>query len=99
VPAQSEWTDYGTIFESGNLGEWDYQLFGGFTTAAIKKAGIYHLYFQGASGYRIVDDSVTWRSIGVAISPDGINFTKHSDNPVITWFPNGNGEEGAVSGG
>jgi hypothetical protein len=99
VPAQSDWTDYGTIFESGALGEWDYQLFGGFTGTAVKKDGTYYLYYQGASGYRIVDDTVTWRAIGVATSPDGINFTKHDGNPVITWFPSNNGEEGAVSGG
>ncbi len=40
---------------------------------------------------------MTWRSIGVATSPDGINFTKHGGNPIVTWFPNDSGEEGAVS--
>ncbi len=99
IPAQSEWTDYGPIIEAGALGEWDYQLFGGFTATAVKKNGTYYLYYQGASGYRIADDTVTWRAIGVATSPDGINFTKYSGNPIITWFPNDNGEEGAVSGG
>ena len=33
----------------------------------------------------------------MAISLDGINFVKHAGNPVVTWQPNGNGEEGAVS--
>jgi hypothetical protein len=99
IPSLNEWTDYGTIFEAGNLGDWDYQLFGGFTITALKKEGIYYLYYQGASGYRIEDDTVTWRAIGVATSPDGINFTKYGNNPVITWFPNKNGEEGAVSAG
>lgn len=99
IPSINEWTDYGTIFEAGNLGEWDYQLFGGFATTALKKDGNFYLYYQGASGYRIADDTVTWRAIGVATSPDGINFTKHSGNPAITWFPNDNGEEGAVSAG
>jgi hypothetical protein len=40
-----------------------------------------------------------WRSIGVAVSSDGINFKKYSGNPVLTWFPNKYGEEGAVSSG
>lgn len=99
IPPQTGWTDYGIILEAGALGEWDYQLFGGFTNTALKKDGLYYLYYQGASGYRIVDDTVTWRAIGVATSPDGINFTKHNGNPVVTWFPNDNGEEGAVSAG
>ncbi len=33
----------------------------------------------------------------MATSPDGINFTKHGGNPIVTWFPNDSGEEGAVS--
>jgi chitodextrinase len=98
VPSQGDWTDYGTILTNGALGEWDYQLFGGFTGTAVKKDGTYLLFYQGARGYRIVDDTVTWRAIGVATSPDGINFTKYGNNPVITWFPSNNGEEGAVSG-
>jgi hypothetical protein len=42
---------------------------------------------------------VLWRSIGVATSKDGITFTKFEGNPILTWFPNENGEEGAVSSG
>jgi hypothetical protein len=100
IPSQSDWVDYGPIFSAGELGEWDYQLFGGFTASAIKKEGVFYLYYQGASGYRTApDETVTWRAIGVATSPDGINFTKADNNPVITWFPNENGEEGAVSAG
>jgi hypothetical protein len=100
VPVQSDWTDYGTILESGALGEWDYQLWGGFAGTAVKKEKTYYLYYQGAGGYRTTgDETVTWRAIGVATSPDGINFTKYTSNPVITWFPSNEGEEGAVSGG
>jgi hypothetical protein len=99
IPAQSDWTDYGPIFKSGALGEWDYFLWGAFTGTAVKKDEIYYLYYQGARGYRTsFDETVTWRAIGVAASPDGINFTKSGANPVITWFPNSEGEEGAVSG-
>jgi hypothetical protein len=31
IPDQSDWIDYGRIFENGAFGEWDYQLWGGFT--------------------------------------------------------------------
>jgi predicted GH43/DUF377 family glycosyl hydrolase len=100
IPSQTDWMDYGTIFEAGDLGEWDYQLYGCFANSVIKKDGIFYLYYQGASGYRSEpDDTVTWRAIGVATSQDGINFTKATSNPVLTWFPNENGEEGAVSAG
>lgn len=97
IPSASDWVDYGTILEAGALGDWDFQLFGGFAASAVKKEGTYYLYYQGASGYRIVDDTVTFRAIGVATSPDGINFSKHVGNPVIVWLPNNNGEEGAAS--
>lgn len=100
IPAQSDWTDYGTIFYQGEPGEWDHYLYGGFTNTIVKKDDVFYLYYQGASDYRTTfDEGVMWRAIGVAISSDGINFTKHNGNPVITWLPNDEGEEGAVSAG
>lgn len=100
IPAQSDWTDYGVILESGALGEWDFQLWGGFTGTAIKKAGTYYLYYQGASGYQSTpSEVVTGRAIGVATSPDGVNFTKFGGNPVVTWSPTDErGDEGPASG-
>lgn len=100
IPAQSEWVDHGMIFEAGAEGEWDYYLWGGFAFSVIKKDETYYLYYQGASDYRTeFDETVMWRAIGVATSSDGIHFTKHGDNPILTWFPNQNGEEGVVSSG
>jgi hypothetical protein len=97
VPLPEDWTDYGRILQNGKLGQWDYQLWGGFASTAVKKEGTYYLYYQGARGYRIEDDTVTFRAIGVATSTDGINFRKHDRNPVVTWFPTGGPEEGAAS--
>ena len=104
IPEQSEWVDYGTIFEAGDEGEWDNLLWGGFTGTAVKRDGTYYLYYQGASDYLGAPyDTVVWRAIGVATSQDGVNFMKYAGNPVATWFPSGypegNGEEGAASGG
>lgn len=103
IPEQSDWVDYGTIFEAGDEGDWDHILWGGFTVSAVKRDGTYYLYYQGASNYRVEpDETVEWRAIGVATSEDGLNFTKYDYNPVVTWFPSGypdgNGEEGAASG-
>jgi hypothetical protein len=99
IPAQSGWLDCGPILAAGEEGDWDHLLWGGFAASVVKKDGTYYLYYQGASGYDEGEGTVTWRSIGVATSPDGINFTKYAANPVLTWFPNSNLEEGAVSAG
>jgi hypothetical protein len=100
IPEQTDWVDYGTIFKAGSEGQWDYYLWGGFAFSAIKKDGVYYLYYQGASDYRTeFDETVLWRAIGVATSDDGIHFSKYEGNPILTWFPNQYGEEGAVSSG
>jgi hypothetical protein len=100
IPAQSDWVDYGTIFEAGSPGEWDLFLRGGFAFSVLKKDGVYYLYYQGSSDYQTeIDETVLWRAIGVATSLDGIHFSKYEGNPILTWFPNQFGEEGAVSSG
>lgn len=100
IPAQEDWVDQGIILEAGAQGEWDLYLWGGFAFSVIKKDGTYYLYYQGSSDYRTeYDETVLWRAIGVATSTDGIHFTKYEGNPILTWFPNQYGEEGAVSSG
>lgn len=100
IPAQEDWVDHGMILQAGAPGEWDLYLWGGFAFSVIKKNGTYFLYYQGSSDYRTeYDETVLWRAIGVATSDDGIHFLKSESNPVLTWFPNQQGEEGAVSSG
>lgn len=99
IPKQGEWVDRGLILEKGKKGDWDYYMYGGFTGTAIKRDGVYFLYYQGARDYSEKYGTVTYRSIGVATSNDGLNFTKYAHNPVIKWFPNNGIEEGAASGG
>jgi hypothetical protein len=97
IPRQEDWVDHGTIFEAGEPGEWDHILWGGFAFSVIKIDGTYFLYYQGSSEYSNEEETVMWRSIGVATSSDGIHFTKYANNPILTWFPNNSLEEGAVS--
>ena len=97
VPAQEDWTDFGWILDAGVEGDWDHHLEGMLTASAAKKETSYFLYYGGACCYNEALDSVTFRAIGLATSPDGIRFTKHPQNPVISWLPNNGREEGATS--
>jgi hypothetical protein len=99
VPLETEWTDHGEIFADGEPGDWDFYFWGGFVGSAVKRDGVYYIYYQGSNGYDDVESTVTYRAIGVATSTDGINFTKYSGNPVLTWYPTDGLEEGAVSAG
>ncbi|MBW2524169.1 MAG: hypothetical protein JRI23_08335 [Deltaproteobacteria bacterium] len=99
IPTVAEWTDQGTIFQAGTAGQWDLYLWGGFGGSAVLLAGEILLYYQGSDGYDVTEDTVTHRAIGVATSSDGLTFTKHGQNPVLTWLPNAHIEEGAASFG
>ena len=97
IPAQTDWTDHGWILNAGSNGSWDKYLNGMLTASVVKKNGIYYLYYGGACCYSTSLASVTDRAIGVATSTDGINFTKYSGNPIITYQPKNGDEEGAAS--
>jgi hypothetical protein len=103
VPATADWVDGGVIFSAGDPGAWDLYLWGGFAMSAVKTRGVYYLYYQGASWYDEVEDTVVGRSIGVATSTTGYDgFVKAPTNPVLTWHPTCPGndcEEGAASAG
>jgi hypothetical protein len=99
VPHADEWIDCGRIFDAGAEGDWDHLLYGGFAGSAVTRDGRTLLYYQGASGHRPDgDQTVVHRSIGLAISDDGIHFEKYAGNPVLTWLPNNGPEEGASAG-
>jgi hypothetical protein len=97
IPDVGDWRDCGVILESGGAGAWDRYLWGGFAASVVKRDGRYLLYYQGSDGYHEEEATVTNRAIGVATSSDGVRFDKHADNPVLTFSPRGNHEEGAVS--
>jgi hypothetical protein len=97
IPEQHEWLDCGRAFAAGGSGEWDDILWGGFALSVVKIDGVYHLYYQGSRAYDVERGTVAWRAVGVATSHDGIRFEKSAANPVLSWFPTHNLEEGATS--
>jgi hypothetical protein len=68
-------------------------------STVVKKNGTFFLYYIGADGIRSSDSGPRHRALGVATSRDGIRFAKYSGNPVLTFLPNNNEEEGIFSAG
>jgi predicted GH43/DUF377 family glycosyl hydrolase len=66
--------------------------------SVVKIGDTYFLYYIGADGNRSTDGGPRNRKLGVATSNDGINFTKYSGNPILTYQPHNNQEEGIFSG-
>jgi len=101
IPIQSDWEDLGVVLQAGPPGSWDVRLEGAISPCAVvKKDGTYFLYYIGADGNRVLSDfGPRHRALGVATSADGINFTKYPGNPIITFLPHNNEEEGVFSCG
>lgn len=98
IPAQADWIEEGVVINAtGVIGTWDAGLAGFSPCAVIKKSGTYFLYYIGADGYRSTDNGPRHRALGVATSPNGRTFTKYGGNPVITYLPHNNQEEGIFS--
>lgn len=101
LPGNTQWIDAGVAVDSGSFGSWD-ALFEGHTPCGVvRHGGRFLLYYVGADDYIADPDNIgpAHRSIGVAVSEDGIHWTKPAVNPVITFSASGNPEEGAVSAG
>ena len=97
VPRDGDWTDRGAVITRGGNGEWDRVLAAISPCAIVKRNGTYFLYYIGGDGYRSTDGEARFRSLGVATSPDGVNFTKYAGNPIVEHLPHGNQEEGVFS--
>ena len=103
IPRESEWKDQGIILKAGESGSWDVRLNGMISPCSIiKKDGTYFLYYVGSDGDRGPphnDNGPRHRKLGVATSTDGIEFSRYSGNPILTFSPNSNEEEGIFSAG
>ena len=100
IPEADDWTERGIALVAGPEGSWDARLYGQISPCTvIRKGDTYFLYYVGADGDRTTDGGPAHRALGVATSPDGIHYTKFAGNPILTYLPHINQEEGIFSAG
>lgn len=90
-PYDSKWGPmYWGHSKSKNLIDWEelpvalapdqeYDKDGCFSGSAIEKDGLLYLFYTG----HVIKDGKTYQTQCVAVSEDGVNFEKHSKNPII----------------
>ena len=88
LSAQDVWHKYAgnPVMEVGAAGSWDYDVLE--TPSVINNGSTYEMWYAGYG-------SVGWQ-IGHATSPDGIAWTKHAGNPVLTQGATGEWDQKAV---
>lgn len=101
LPQTDEWIDVGLVIDAGEAGAWDFIMEGYTPSSIVRRDGRYYLYYVGADDYiaDLRNLGPAHRSLGVAVSDDGIEWQKPVNRPVITFTASGNPEEGAVSAG
>ena len=103
IPTQNDWKNEPSVIYPGSKGSWDCRLYGMISPCTvIKKNNTFFLYYIGSDGdrtYPHTDKGPRHRKLGVATSTDGINFSKYSGNPILSYSPNDNDEEGVFSAG
>lgn len=92
-PSYASYGPINTILEAGGVGAWDRYLDNVEDVIAFN--GMYFLYYRGYSTVRS-DDGPGYRALGVATSPDGLVWTKHPGNPIVTFTPASTEEEEGV---
>lgn len=94
IPSYADWSSATEIVSAGTAPDWDAHLGGAYTPCCcIKFNGIYFLYYIGS----LNDVGPDERSLGVATSSDGTNWSKYGSNPLFTFAPNTEDEEGIFS--
>jgi predicted GH43/DUF377 family glycosyl hydrolase len=78
------WNKEGVVLDTGLPGQWDCGWMD--TPEIIKDNNGYKMYYYGDSAWQF---SAISSAMGVATSPDGINWTRFAGNPVLTKGTNG----------
>ena len=75
-PDGINWTKYADnpVFDKGSPGAWDGHSV--FEPCVLRTDTLYHMWYIGEAGNDI------WQT-GYATSPDGVNWTRYPDNPVL----------------
>jgi hypothetical protein len=97
IPERSDWSPPKEIvgLGLGPQGSWDDSLPGAITpSTVVELSGTYYLYYIGSDGKRVHDNGPAHRKLGLATSSNGIDFTKYDGNPLLSWSPGNNDEEG-----
>ena len=97
IPSRGDWSASEEVIglQLGPPGSWDDFNPGAITPCTIVKlSGTYYLYYIGSDGKRDHDDGPAHRKLGLATSSNGIDFTKYEGNPILSWSPMNNDEEG-----
>jgi hypothetical protein len=92
VPNKGDWSPEVTaLTPNSNSNAWDHILWGAASPSTmVKFNGTYFLYYIGAAGDTGDPEyNPVRRSLGVATSSNGINFTKYGSNPIITYTTTG----------
>ena len=90
--AQTDWTKYpnNPVLGPGPEGSWEEV--GPEPMSILLIGSIYHMWYGGYNSEWVME-------IGYATSPDGINWTKHENNPVLSLGEDGNWDDASVYGG
>lgn len=87
-PDAVHWTKYGDLYVFDSAGHPDY--FDGYSVLSpevVKKDGKFHMWYAGNGG-------IASNQIGYAVSDDGIQWRRVSEDPVLRVGPEGSWDEG-----
>ena len=85
-PDAQTWTRHPTpVFTPGESGAWDDELVSHFEVVK-DNSGTLHMFYFGSSAQQVCVEpcGLTPGAIGYASSLDGINWTRHADNPIVS---------------
>ena len=92
IPNKGDWSAPATaLTPNATPGTWDHILWGAASPSTVVKFnGTYFLYYVGAAGDTGDPEyNPIRRSLGVATSSNGVQFTKYGSNPIITYTTTG----------
>lgn len=94
IPVTADYGPYKTVVDGG-ASAWDSYFEN--VSCVVKFGSTYFLYYIG--GDTDADEGDDWvynRQIGVATSPDMVNWTKYGSNPILSFTPEGDQDEEGI---